>query len=395
MNTIESDKRFLGRDIPAAPIEISGAKGSYLYGPRGEEYIDFLMGWNVGNIGWNQEEVNCEIRKFAGPNYINPNYLYQPWSELAELLAKVTPGNLEKSFRVTGGTEAVETALQAAMTYTKRSKFLSIEGSYHGHSIGAMSVGMSDFRSHYSNLLPGCLKLSVPLDGAKADEAEEILKSREIAAIIMEPIICNLGVVMPEQEFFDKIAKACRKYGTLLIIDEVATGFGRTGKFFASEWYGLEPDIMCLGKAISGGYGAIGATIMTPEVAHSMEYDFSVYSTFGWHPINTIATLANLKYLLGHKLWEPALLKEKYFKDKLEKIDFRSKPEIRIKGLAIGLEFGETGYATELMKKSMKNGLLFADLGPNIVTFFPALNIDDQTIDKGLAILERSAEELG
>lgn len=158
------DKKYLGRDIPPVPIEITGSKGDYLYGPRGEKYIDFLMGWCVGNIGWGVREVLDRVSRFKGPDYVNPHYLYKPWAELAELLAKITPVNLVKSFRATGGTEAVEIALQAAMAHTKRYKFVSVEGSYHGHSIGAMSIGSSDFRSRYKNLLPGCYKIKPPLN---------------------------------------------------------------------------------------------------------------------------------------------------------------------------------------------------------------------------------------
>ncbi len=394
METIERDKKYLGRDVPALPVEIVGAKGSFLYGRDGTEYIDFLMGWNVGNIGWNLDEIDDQIRQFAGPTYVNPYYLYQPWVELAEVLARITPGNLSKSFRATGGTEAVEIAMQAAMSYTGRSQFLSIEGSYHGHSIGAMSVGMTDFRDHYSNLLPNCHKISPPLDAEAADLVEAYLKDNKVAAFILEPIICNLGVISPTIEFFKKVEKSCKDHGTLLIIDEVATGFGRTGRLFASEWYDLNPDIMCLGKAITGGYGALGATIMTDEVAKSMEYDFSLYSTFGWHPISVTAAFANIKYLLDHKLTEGVSEKGEYFQKRLNEIVFKYKPEIRVRGLAVGLEFKESGYAAQILNQCAKNGLLFADLGPNILTFFPALNIDQDIARRGLDIFERSVKEI-
>ncbi len=141
------DKKFVGRDASAIPIEVVSAKGNYVYDSAGKKYIDFVMGWCVGNIGWGVEEVEKRIRNFKGPNYVDPSYLYKPWTELAEILAKLTPGKLQKSFRATGGTEAVEIALQAALAHTKRTKFISIEGSYHGHSIGAMSVGQPTFES--------------------------------------------------------------------------------------------------------------------------------------------------------------------------------------------------------------------------------------------------------
>ena len=267
MDIKQRDKKFIGRDSPALDLDIVKSEGNFLYDSKGKKYIDFLMGWCVGNIGWGSKEVKTAVNKFNGPDYVNPGYLYQPWGELAELLAKITPGRLQKSFRATGGTEAVEIALQAAMSHTKRHKFISIEGSYHGHSIGAMSVGMSDFRKHYKNLLSHCYKIKPPLDSSAANRVIKLLSNKNIAALIMEPIICNLGVLIPEKNFMRKVQAACKQYGTVFIMDEVATGFGRTGKLFASEHYGLKPDIMCLAKGMTGGYGGLGAAIMTPEIA--------------------------------------------------------------------------------------------------------------------------------
>ena len=160
MNIQNKDKKYLGREGSPKPIVIKKAKGSYLYDDKNIKYIDFFVGWCVGNVGWNPNEIVKQIKKFDGPNYVPPGYYYQGWAELAEILAKISPGKLIKSFRATGGTEAVEIALQAAMSHTKRSKFISIEGSYHGHSIGAMSIGASDFRTWYSNLLPACHKIN-------------------------------------------------------------------------------------------------------------------------------------------------------------------------------------------------------------------------------------------
>ncbi len=348
------------------------------------------MGWCVGNIGWGNDKINQKLKKFNGPNYLTPYFLYQPWVELAELLAKITPGNLVKTFRATGGTEAVEIAIQAAMTHTKRSKFVSIEGAYHGHSIGALSLGDSGFRRWYKNLLPGCYKIKPPLNIEAAREVERILSKKEVAAFISEPIICNLGVVIPNKEFFEIVSKACKKYGTVLIIDEVATGFGRTGKLFASEYYDLKPDIMCLGKGITGGYGALGATIVTDKIAKSMEFDFSVYSTFGWHPLNVELTLANLRVLLYKKneLLKNAVRMGNYFEQRLTKMRFKYPAKVRVKGLAIGVEFKKEGYAKEIVNRCLKKKLLFSEISSSAFAFFPALNIDRKTAKIGLDILE-------
>lgn len=390
MKLLFKDAKYVGRDTAATPIEVVGSQGSYLIASDGKRYIDFIMGWCVGNIGWGVPEVRKTIEEYDGPDYVNPYYLFKPWIELAELLAEITPGNLVKSFRATGGTEAVEIAMQAAMVHTGRTKFISIEGAYHGHSIGAMSVGMSYFRGKYINLLPACYKIKPPLDKKAALEVEKLLSKGDIAAYISEPIICNLAVIIPTQEYFDIVGRACKKYGTVFIIDEVATGFGRTGKLFASEWFGLKPDIMTLGKGLTGGYGAMGAAIMTEEVAKSMEFNFSFYSTFGWHPRNTVAALANVRYLVKHK---ETILKNvrdlsKYFEERLHAMRFRYPTEIRIEGLAIGLEMKQKGYFINVMNRCMKKGVLVSELGPLALTLFPALVIDRKTAQDGLDVLE-------
>jgi 4-aminobutyrate aminotransferase-like enzyme len=387
MNIREKDNKYVGREGPALRFEYVKAKGSLIFDSNNNKYIDFLSGWNVGNIGWGVREVEDEIRKFDGPNYVDPYSLYQGWVDLAELLAKITPGKLIKSFRATGGTEAVEIALQASILYTKRKKFISLEDSYHGHSIGTMSL----MKRPGFNFLDS-YQIKQPYDEAAGKEVEKILQKGDVAAYISEPVVCNLGVVSPTQEYFNIVQKACKKYGTVFIIDEVATGFGRTGKLFASEYYNLSPDIMCLGKGLTGGYGALAATIMTDELARAMQSDFSFYSTFGWHPLNVTATIANIKYLLKNK---SKILKNvnemsNYFEKQLSEMKFKYPFKLRIKGLAIGIEFEKEGYAKKIVNKCLENKLLISELGPKIFTIFPALTINKKIAEEGLNILSKS-----
>lgn len=391
MNTLQKDRKYLGRDGEPVPLLVAKTKGSYVYDEKGKRYIDFYMGWCVGNVGWGLKDAVEAVKRFSGPTYVAPGSMYKGWVELAELLAKMAPGKLVKSFRATGGTEAVEIALQAAMIHTKRSKFISIEGGYHGHSIGAMSIGMSEFRSWYTNLLPGCYKIKSPLDEKAAREVEKLLSKRDIAAFIAEPIVCNLGVVIPTKEFFRIVQVACKKYGTLFIADEVATGFGRTGKMFACEHYDIKPDIMCLAKGVSGGFGALGATMMTAEVAKSFTFDFSFYSTFGWHPLNVEATLASLRYLVKNKtmLFANARMLSAYIEKRLRAMKFKQPAEIRVKGLAIGVEFEKPGYNGSIIESARKNGLLIANAGSTNFIIYPALNMDMKAAKEGLDILEK------
>ena len=390
MNVSQKDKKYLGRDGGAYPLTVAKTKGSYVFDEKGKRYIDFYMGWCVGNLGWSVKEIVCKIKNFSGPTYVAPKYQYKGWAELAELLATLAPGNLSKSFRATGGTEAVEIALQAAMAHTKHHKFISIEGSYHGHSIAAMSIGSSYFRKRYKNLLPDCYKVELPLDEKAAHKVEKLLSRRDIAAFIMEPIICNLGAVVPDKKFFDIMQATCKKYGTLFIADEVATGFGRTGKMFACEHFNLKPDILCLAKGVSGGSGALGATLMTPKVAKSFEFDFSFYSTYGWHPFNVEATLASLRYFIKNRkeIFSNATILSNYFEIRLNKMKFKYPAKIKVIGLAIGVHFSRHDYPNSIIKNCLKRGLLIASATSNDFVLYPALTMSMKTAEEGLDILE-------
>jgi acetylornithine/succinyldiaminopimelate/putrescine aminotransferase len=260
----------LAREFPAQ-LQVTATNGSIVTDSRGRKYIDFVMGWCVGNFGWRSAATIKAIERFNGPDYIYPEYSYGPWTELARPLVSLSPRPLTTCFRATGGSEAVDLALQAAMIHTARRSFLSLEDSYHGNSIAALSIGASDSRERIKNLLPSCSKIAPPLDAKAQRRIEQRLKRRDVAAFIMEPISINLGVLIPDKEIMQRVRELCRRYGTLFIADEVACGFGRTGRVFACEHFGLDPDMMCVAKAMSGGLAPIGAMIATAPIAASME----------------------------------------------------------------------------------------------------------------------------
>ncbi len=396
MSIYNDDVKYIGRDLKPVPLTVVKTEGDYIFDSENNKYLDFEMGWCIGNMGWSRQEVTNAIKDFVNvPNYVIPGipgYMYEPWVELAKTLSEILPGHLTKYFRATGGTEAIEIALQAAMSHTKRYEFISVEGAYHGHSLGALSIGASYWRERYPNLLNGCHKINPLLDDKAFEKVEELLKTEKIAAYIAEPIILNAAVEIPQKEFLEKVFKACKQYGTVFIMDEVATGFGRTGKLFGSEHFDIQPDIITLGKALSGGYAALGATAMTEEVAKSMEWEFSFYSTFGWNPLSTVITLANLKYLLSHKdeLLTNVNEMSEYFKSRLENMHFPTPAEVRIKGLAIALRFQEENYVYSLVEKAFQNKLLIQALDPFTLTIFPSLTIDKETAQEGLNLLEKS-----
>lgn len=379
MELSETGYECFAFDTDLKEIEIFNSQDSYLIDQFGNRYIDFTMGWCVGNIGWKQEEVVNALENFNGPSYVSPHFAYQPWVELADLLAEITPGNLMKCFRATGGTEAVEIAMQAAMEYTGRKKFIGVEGAYHGNSLATRALVEEDSFFKWEKIRP-------PLNERTANELELMLKEEDVAAVIMEPVIINLEVEVPEMIFMERMQDLCRKYGTLIIMDEVATGFGRTGKLFASQHFDIAPDIMCLGKAITGGMAGLGATIMTMEVADELQNENFPYSTFGWHPLSVEAALANIRFIQRNwrDLEENIKSLSEYFRQRLSDMNFKHKPEINIMGLAIALKFENKDYAGEIVTRAQEKGLI---LGEGI-SMYPALNLEFEVAKQGLDILE-------
>jgi adenosylmethionine-8-amino-7-oxononanoate aminotransferase len=383
------EKKYLGRAEESEDLVVARSTGSYVFDSRRRKYTDFMMGWCVGNLGWHNATTRARIRKFRGPDYVYPGYSYPGWVELAQLLARITPGELTKSFRATGGSEAVDMALQAAMVHTGRKKLLSIEESYHGNTLAGLSVASSDNRKTYANLLPNCHKIDAPLDADALNRVETQLKRRDVAAFIMEPIVINLGVLIPDAEFMTGLQRLCRRYGTLLVVDEVATGFGRTGKLFASEHFDIEPDILCLAKAVTGGCAALGAMIATEEVADSMEENGNFYSTYGWHPLSVDVAIANIRYIIRHekRLMANIAAMSSYFAERLVGMAFKRHAELRIRGLAIAVDFGDDDYASRVQEKCRKAGLLLSSESEGLL-LLPALTIDRRTAKVGLDILE-------
>jgi adenosylmethionine-8-amino-7-oxononanoate aminotransferase len=378
----------LARSEAAETLTVARARGSMLFDSRGKRYIDFLAGWCVGNLGWALPEIRDAMRRSRAPEYVYPYYAYKPWDELAERLAEAAPGNLRKVYRATGGTEAVDIALQIAMVSKGRKKFIALEDSYHGNSVGTVSIAARESREPFPNLLSGCMTVELPLDDRAAGKIETMLKNRDVAAFVMEPVCINLGVYVPETSFMERLRRLCTKYGTLLILDEVASGFGRTGKLFATEHYDIEPDILCLGKAITAGYAPMGATLTTEKVAKSIQGKAGFYSTYGWHPLSVDAALANLRYWRRHGKALFANIERigALFSSRLAAMKVK---KVRIKGLAIGIELERETPADKVVAKCLKNGLLLASEGDSL-TILPPLNIDEKTAAQGLDILQQS-----
>ncbi|NVB77205.1 MAG: aspartate aminotransferase family protein [Kofleriaceae bacterium] len=382
---VRNDHEFLGRTSEPDDLVVVKAEGSRIRDARGRTFIDFQCGWNAANLGWNQPEILSRVQRFDGPAYVAPGFVYGPWVDLASELAYISPGDLQRAYRCISGTEAVELALQLAMTATGRKKIVSLEDAYHGNSIGAKSVGEGELDAHVA----GWKQLAPPLDESALDRLESRLKHRDVAAFIMEPVVMNLNVYIPDSVFMRGLVPLCHRYGTLVILDEVACGLGRTGKMFAAEHWDVQPDLMCLAKSLSGGIAPIATTLATAEIADECEGELSFYSTFGWMPLGVEAALATLEFWRTHRDELLANIEARSTQIAEALIEIFPDAARRIKGLAIALDLGKR-KAERIEERCRERGLLVYAEDESLV-MFPALTIDDRTVDQGLAILEKAA----
>jgi 4-aminobutyrate aminotransferase-like enzyme len=368
------DRKYVARTDRVLDIQVVGANGSRLRDAQGRTFVDFQMGWCVGNLGWNPPEILARVHDFDGPTYVQPGLLYEPWAELAELLVEKSPGKLSHAYRCVSGTEAVELALQLAMKHTGRHKIVAIEDAYHGNSIGTHALHK---------------KLAPPLDEKALGRLETQLKHRDIAAFIMEPIVLNLSVLIPDAAFMHELVELCHRYDTLVIMDEVGTAFGRCGRMYASELFAIEPDIMTLAKSITGGVAPLATTLVTDELA---DEDLEFYSTWGWHPVAVEAAIATQLYWREHREAVLANVTERsaQMRQQLSLMEFHREPELRIQGLAVGVGLGDAKYASAIEERCLDDGLLLYAEEDSLV-MFPALTIDQETLQEGLDILADSA----
>jgi ornithine--oxo-acid transaminase len=327
-----------------------GSKGARLIDTEGREVLDFLAGFGVFNIGRNHPLVAQVLHQMldSDPANMVQMDLGGISGMLAENLARITPGDLDAVFFTNSGAESVEGALKFARQATRRHKVVHCHHAFHGLTLGALSVnGNREFREFNEPLLPGCIQ--VPFNDL--DALERALSGGDVAAFIVEPIQ-GKGVFVPDDDYLPGARQLCDKYGTLLIADEVQTGFGRTGKMFAVDHWGVVPDIMALSKALSGGFVPVGAVITRRDIHarifNSMDRCFAHSNTFGQNDLAMAAGLATLEVLQGENLVEQAAqIGECIIAGLQEKAQrYEMLHEVRGKGLMVGMQFGEPSSLT-------------------------------------------------
>ena len=319
-------------------------EGAYLYDDKGDRYLDFIAGFGVFGLGRSHPVIKRALHEAIDadlPNLIQMDAALLPGVLASEIVKRCAPG-MERVFFTNSGAEAVEAALKFARCATGRDRILHCDHSFHGLTYGALSMnGGAEFRKGFGSLLPG----SGEVRFGDADELEKELRSRDVAALIVEPIQ-GKGVNVATQEYWDAVAQLCRRYGTLLIVDEVQTGLGRTGKLWAHEHYGLVPDIITMSKALSGGFIPVGAMVTSTEIADkvysSMQRAMVHSSTFKNNQLAMVAGLATLATIDDENLVDRARMTGDAFEKALIPLMERhaSFQAVRGKGLMIGLVFG-------------------------------------------------------
>jgi putrescine aminotransferase len=388
------------RDNPA--LEWTG-DGSTFQDLMGRTYIDCLGGYGIYSAGIRHPKVVRAVADQLARMPLSSQELLDPLrGALAELLGEITPGDLQYSFFINNGTDAVEGAIKLARLFTGKTNFISSLRGFHGKSCGSLSLlGKWEYREPFLPLLPGIH--FVEFGDAESVE-DELYKADQtgkgIAAVIMEPVQGEAGAIVPPDDFWPRIRKACDEYGTLLIADEVQTGLGRTGKLFGVDHWGVVPDIMCLGKAIGGGVMPLSAFISTPKIWSVLETNPFIHSsTFGGNPLACAAGIAAINVTLEEDLPGQAARKGKYFLGQLIRLKLRYDRLIRRangKGLLLGIEFVNTEVGYKVVSGLFRRGILVAGTLTNskVVRFEPALNIPDRLIEEVLDALEETLKEV-
>ena len=387
------------------PLVVKEGRGMMIEDVDGNRYLDFNAGIAVAATGHAHPQVVAAIKEQAEKflHFCGSDFYYGPMAQLAAKLCLAAPGpSAKKVFFTNSGTEAIEAAFKLARYATKRHHVIAFLGSFHGRTLGSLSLSASRtiHRAHFGPLIPGVHHL--PYGDLESFERlfRHQVAPEEIAAVFVEPIQGEGGYVVPPPGYLPKLRDICRRHGMLLIADEVQSGFGRTGKMFACEHWGVEPDILCVAKGIASGL-PLGAMIARSEV--STWPPASHGSTFGGNPVACAAALATLA-LLENGLVRNAADTGDYLKSKLQGLQEKHPmiSDVRGLGLMIGVELVKTDGArtpdvelrNQVVLKAFEKGLLLLGCGASTVRFSPPLIVEKSHCDTAIDILEETLTEL-
>lgn len=374
-------------------LEVSKAQGIYIYDQNGRPVIDLISGVSVSNIGHSNPQI-IEAVKRQVEDYMQlmvyGELIQTPQVLLAEKLCSFLPDHLNSVYFVNSGSEAVEGGLKLARRYTGRKEFIACKNAYHGSTMGAMSVmGDEDFKQAFQPLVEtvhfiehGCLK-----------DLEKI--TTQTAGVIIEVVQGENGIRQADKSYWQALRRRCDETGALLILDEIQTGMGRTGRLFAFQHYDISPDILLLAKAFGGGM-PLGAFVADGNVMEAFTHDpvLGHITTFGGHPVCCAAGLANFKLITEQRLWQDVEKKSALFEECLKTHPLVK--EIRRLGFMIAVELNDTEKVMKMIKVALKKGaildwFLFCDTAYRIA---PPLIITESEIRQACKILRDSMDEL-
>lgn len=369
----------------ASALEVSHAKGVEVFDSEGKSYLDFISGFSVSNIGHSHpkiiEAVNKQMQLYSHVQ-VYGEYSFAPQVLLAKKIIELLNSKLNSVYFVSSGSEAVEGAVKLAKKYTGRNQIIAFKNAYHGGTTAALSLtGDNSMKVGFGSLMDDVLHLEL---NSVNDLA---IISEKTAAVILEPIQTEAGIVMPKPEFVEALNQLTKKHGALLIADEIQTGIGRSGEWFYHKKIGLEADILLLAKALGGGM-PIGAFIAEKQVMSvlSKKPILGHITTFGGHPVSSAAALTSIEIIEEEKLIENAREMRKIVSEYLihEKIS-----DLRGEGLLLGFNLDASIDVKNVMDCAMKNGLLIDGFlfDENALRIAPPLSISESELKKGLDIL--------
>jgi acetylornithine/succinyldiaminopimelate/putrescine aminotransferase len=378
-------------DAPLA-LEIEKAKGVYLFDTSGKKYLDLISGITVSNLGHSHPKV-IEAIKQQLDQYMHlmvyGEYIQSPQVKLAKLLTEQLPSNLNSVFFVNSGSEAVEGALKLSRKYSGRREMISCRNAYHGCTFGAMSVmGTDVYKQAFGPLLPDVTWI----DFNNPDQLNQI--TPKTACVIIEPIQAESGVKLPDGKYLKLLRERCNRMGSMLIFDEVQTGYGRTGKLFAFEYYDVIPDILVLAKGLGGGL-PLGAFISSREIMSVLSHNPSLghITTFGGNPVSCSASLSTLQILLEEKYIQKTEPKAILFKELLKHPKIR---DVRGKGLFLSIELDNFEQVKKVLAKCIENGVI-ADwflFATNCIRIAPPLIITEDEIRQSCKVIVEAIDSI-
>jgi LysW-gamma-L-lysine/LysW-L-ornithine aminotransferase len=380
---INFENRLMANVFAKRPVVITRGKGALVWDVNGKEYVDCTGSYGVALLGHSHPKIVEAVCKQAETLISCHASLYNnKRTEFLQKLMSITPTGLNKAFLSNSGAESVECAIKLARKFTGKPEIIAVMGGYHGKTMGALSATWDKkYREPFQPLVPE-FKHVPPDNLEKLAEAV----TDKTAAVLLEPIRGEGGVRVPPLDYLPGVRELCNERGVLLILDEVQTSFGRTGKLFGCNHWGVTPDVMCLAKPFAGGL-PIGITVAKEDVMSSFKVG-EHSTTFSGSPLVCAAGCAAIEVLVKDRLVERAATLGAYFKGKLEELQakYNIVKDVRGLGLMLGMELRYD--VRNIILKTMDRGVLILEAGRNVLRFLPPLVIEKEQIDKAIGVLD-------